>query len=145
MDSDFKTCYEWTPHDYLMATGNAFWKNIDFEEQKKLYGKISNSTFDAIWRFCETTYYPSELKGDEICSVAMGRYQQYLNDLGKSNPRIAKYAERIRASGDFYAIDIQFSEVLNDKKSFDLDDPNIQLILSIHYLSLNDQAKRNAD
>lgn len=27
---------------------------------------------------------------------------------------------------------------------FDLNDPNIQLILAIHYLSLNDQAKRNA-
>ena len=145
MNSDFKACYEWTPHEYLMMTGNRFWKNIDFEDQKKLYAKISRSTFDAIWMFCETTYYPSKSKANELCSVAMGRYQQYLSELGKSNSRIAKYAEKIQASGDFYALDIQFSEVLNDKKSFDLNDPNIQLILSIHYLSLNDQAKRNAD
>ncbi|MBD3630480.1 hypothetical protein [Cyclobacterium sp.] len=145
MDSDFRTCYERTPHDYLMATGNRFWTNIDFDEQKKLYQKISDSAFEAIWVFCESTFYPSKVKADEICFVAMGRYQQYLTDLGKTNPRIAQYAERIQASGDFFGLDIQYSEVLKDKKSFDLDDPNIQLILAIHYLSLNDQAKRNAD
>ncbi|WP_411767152.1 hypothetical protein [Winogradskyella sp. A3E31] len=145
MDSDFRTCYERTPHEYLLATGNGFWTNIDFEEQKELYKRISKSTFDAIWMFCESTFYPSKTKADELCAVANGRYQEYLTDLGKTNPRIAEYAERIQASGDFSGLDIQYWQVLKEKKSFDLDDPNIQLILAIHYLSMNDQAKRNAE
>ena len=145
MDSDFKTCYERIPLEYLEAIGNGFWTNIDFEKQKKLYDQISKSTFNEIWMFCESTFYPSETKAKSLCANATGKYQKFLADLGKTNPRIAKYAERIQASGDFNGLDIQYWEVLKNKKYFDLNDPNIQLILAIHYLSLNDNATRNAD
>lgn len=144
-DNDFKTCYEQTPHEYLQATGSGFWTNIDFEKQRKLYDEISQSTFDEIWTFCETTYYPNKIKAKSICSAYDGKYQRYLLDLGKRNPRIAKYAKRIQGSGDFSGLHIQFWEVLENKKAFDLNDPNIQLILAIHYLSLNDQQTRNKE
>lgn len=145
MDSDFKTCYERNPHKYLEATGNGFWTNIDFKKQNELYEEISKSTFDEIWMFCESTVYPSQSKVKSLCANATGKYQKFLADFGKRNPRIAKYAERIQASGDYNGLDIQYWEVLKDQKSFDLNDPNIQLILAIHYLSMNDNAKRNAD
>ena len=145
MDSDFKTCYERTPHEYLEATVNGFWTNIDFEKQKELYKEIEKSTFNEIWMFCESTYYPSETKAKDLCAVTKGKYIKYLIDLGKTNQRIAKYVERIQGSGDFNGFDIQYREVLKNKKYFDLNDPNIQLILAIHYLSLNDQSTRNAD
>lgn len=145
MDSDFETCYKRIPHEYLEATGDGFWANIDFEKQQELYNEISKSTFDEIWMFCESTYYPSKTKAKSICAVGTGKYQKYLSDLGKANPRIAKYAERIQASGDFSSLDIQYRQVLKDKKYFDLNDPNIQLILAIHYLSMNDQTTRNVE
>jgi hypothetical protein len=143
MESDFRTCYERTPHEYLEAAGNNFWTNIDFEKQKELYGQISKSTFNEIWMFCETIYFPGEVKANSLCAVATGKYQRFLKDLGERNPGIAKYAERIKASGDFSGLNFNFREIFNDKKSFDLDDPNIQLIIAIHYLSLNDQETRN--
>lgn len=143
MDSDFKTCYERIPHEYLEATGNRFWTNIDFEKQKELYEQISKSTFDQIWMFCKSTEYKSGKETKSLCANAIGKYYEYLVDLGKQNPIIAKYAERINASGDYSVLDIQYWNVLNDKKYFDLNNPNIQLILAIHYLSLNDQEKRN--
>ncbi|QDH80686.1 hypothetical protein FKX85_17220 [Echinicola soli] len=144
MESDFKTCYERTPHEYLEATGNGFWTNINFEEQKKLYEQISKSTFDEIWDFCETTYFhPNETKVKEICAVYNGKYQKFLSDLGNSNPAIAEYLKKIQASGDYSYSNIRYWNVLNDKKHFDLNDPNIQLILAIHYLSMNDQESRN--
>ncbi|WP_214114657.1 hypothetical protein [Aequorivita echinoideorum] len=142
---DFEKCYKKTNHDSLQAEGKGFWSQIDFEKQKEFYKRISPSTFDEIWMYCESTYYPSETKADDICAVATGNYQKYLADFGKSNPRIAKYAERIKASGDFGGFDIQYGNVLTDEKNFDLDDPNIQLILAVHYLSMNDQEKRNAE
>ena len=145
IDSDFKTCYERIPHEYLEAIGIGFWTHINFEEQKNIYDQISKSTFNEIWMFCESTYYPSETKTKEICAVSSGKYQKYLSDLGKKHPRIAKYAERIQASGDFNSFDIKYWEVLKDKKIFELEDPNIQLILAIHYLSMNDQSARNAN
>ena len=143
MSSEFQVCYEKTKHDSLQAAGIGIWEKIDFNEQKKLYERISESTFNEIWMYCESTYYPSKTKAKSLCAVATGKYQKYLADLGKANPRIAKYAERIQASGDFSGLDIQYQEVLKDEETFDLKDPNIQLILAIHYLSINDQATRN--
>ena len=143
MDSDFKNCYERIPHEYLEATGSGFWTNIDFEKQKELYGQISKSTFNEIWMFCKSTEYKTGKEIKSLCTNSTGKYYKYLSDLGNKNPRIAKYAERINASGDYNGLDIQYWNVLNDKKHFDLNNPNIQLILAIHYLSLNDQEKRN--
>ena len=142
---DFAKCYKQTNHDSLQAEGKGFWTKIDFEKQKELYVRISTSTFNEIWMYCESTFYPSETKAKSLCANATGNYQKFLADLGKSNPRIAKYTERIEASGDYNGLDIQYWEVIKDKKSFDLNDPNIQLILAIHYLSINDNASRNAD
>ncbi len=142
--SDFKTCYEQTNHDSLFMMGVGIWNKVDFKEQKKLYKSISESTFNEIWMFCESTFYPSEIKAKNLCAVSNGKYQKYLTELGKSNPRIAKYAERIESFGDFSGLDFRYQEILNDNSSFDLNDPNIQLILAIHYLSINDQVNRNA-
>ena len=143
-NKDFENCYKKTNHDSLMMQGTGFWEKIDFAEQKKLYEKISKTTFDKIWMYCESTYYPSKTKSQVICAVALGKYQNYLADLGKVNPRIAKYADRIQASGAFSGFDIQYQEILKPNSDFDLNDPNIQLILAIHYLTLNDEMKRNA-
>lgn len=145
LESDFKTCYEQIPHENYKVTGNGFWTNIDFNEQKKLYDRISKSTFNEIWTFCETTYhYPKETKTREICAAHNGKYQKFLSDLGKSNPRIAEYHNRIQASGDYSWMDIQYGDVLKEsRKYFDLNNPNIQLILAIHYLTINDQESRN--
>jgi len=139
--SNFKKCYKKIPHEHLEATGAAFWTNIDFEKQKELYENISKSTFDKIWMFCKSTEYPSGKESKHLCAVANGHYQKFLADFGNKNTRIAKYADRISASGDFNGLDINYWEVLNNK-DFDLNNPNIQLILAIHYLSLNDQYKR---
>jgi len=142
-ESDFKSCYEQTKHDSLQASGNGIWSKIDFKEQKKLYDRISKLTFNEIWMICKSTNHRTNEEKKSICANAIGKYQKYLSDFGKQNPRIAKYAERVEASGDFGGLDVSYWNVLIDKEHFDLNDPNIQLILGIHYLSLNDQEKRN--
>jgi hypothetical protein len=142
-DSDFKTCYEQIPHEYLEATGNGFWTNIDFEKQNELYKQISKSTIDKIWWFCKSTEYKTGKEKRCLCPNAIGEYNNYLFDLGKLNPKIEEYAHWINASGDFNPLQLLYSKISKNKRYFDLNDPNIQLILAIHYLSLNDQAKRN--
>lgn len=144
-DYDFKSCFKEINHDSLEALGSGVWEKIDFDKQKELYKKISQTTFSEIWMFCETTYYPSKTKAQSLCAVATGKYQKYLSDIGKSNPRIAKYAEQMEASGDFNGLYLRPQEVLNNKHSFDLNDPNIQIILAIHHLTMNDQTTRNSE
>ena len=142
MDSDYETCYERIPHEYLEATGNGFWSNIDFEKQKELYKQISISTFDEIWMFCKSTEYKTGKKTKSLCPNIFGKYHNYLSDIGKQNQKIAEYTKWVNASGDFSPIQILYPEISKNKKYFNLNDPNIQLILAIHYLSLNDQSKR---
>lgn len=142
-ESDFKSCYEKADHDSLQASGHGIWANIDFKEQQKLYEKISKSTFNEIWMICKSTNYSTKAETKSICANATGKYQKYLSDLGKQNPKIAKYAEDISKSGDFYGPEMMPYYILNDPENFNLNDPNIQLIIGIHYLPLNDQLKRN--
>lgn len=141
---DFDTCFRKINIDSLVAEGENVWNRISFEKQVEFYSEISTSVFDEIWMFCESTYHPSGIKAKEICSAVDGKYLQYLKDLGRNNPRIAEYAKRIRASGDFNVFDVYFKDLLQDNEYFNLNDSNIQLILAVHYLTMNDQEKRNA-
>ncbi|WP_100610838.1 hypothetical protein [Confluentibacter lentus] len=143
-NSDFKKCCKQIPHEYLQATGSGFWTNIDFEKQKELYENISKSTFDEIWMFCKSTELPSGKESKKLCAVTNGKYQKFLSDFGNENPRIAEYANKIASVGDFNGLDIHYQEILKNK-DFDLNDPNVQLILAIHYLSLNDHEKRKEE
>lgn len=144
MDSDFKTCFKRIPHEYLEATGNSFWTNINYEKQKKLYEQISKSTFDEIWDLCKSTYPESGIELSEICSKYNGKYQKYLIELGRHNETIKKYADRVTGAGDFSLFQLSYWEIMKNKKDLNLNDPNIQLIIAIHYLSLNDEEKRNS-
>ncbi len=134
IDSDLKTCFKQTNHDSLQANRDGIWTKIDFDEQKKLYEQISSTTFDEIWMYCESTYYPSEIKAQKICAVVTGKYQKYLTDLGKNNPRIAKYPDRIQASGDFNGSDIQYHEILKENSDFNLNDSNVQSKRNAHLI-----------
>lgn len=142
---DFKTCYEKIPHEYLFWTSRPFWNNIDFKKQQLLYESISQSTFNKIWSFSKTRYNYINQTVMSLGGVADGEYVDYLIEIGQHNARIAKYATSIKEAGRFSSLYIDYREVLKDDSSFDLNDPNIQLILAIHYLSLNDESSRNAE
>ncbi|MFN7043947.1 MAG: hypothetical protein ACK4M1_02025 [Flavobacterium sp.] len=142
IDSDFEKCYKKIPHDYLYAIGNGFWENINFKEQQNLYNQISKSTFDEIWTFCKSTNMKTRVDSKSLCSRYDGKYQKFLIALGQRNPVVKEYAKSIQDSGCFSSLDFHHNNILNNKKHLDLDDPNIQLILAIHFLTINDEQKR---
>lgn len=138
---NFKVCYKKLPHEYMEAVGSPVWSNINFERQKELYGQISQSTFDEIWDLTYATYTDgSVLKA--ISSKYNGGYQKYLKDLGKRNDAIKEYAKEVIAAGDYAPAYLHYSNIIKLKRYFDLNDPNVQLIMAIHFLSLNDDLKR---
>ena len=140
--SSFKKCYKKLPHEYLEAIGNPVWSNINFKKQKELYEQISKSTFDEIWGFSKAIYYNKDVTLKSIGSVYNAKYQKYLIELGKRNEAIKVYANKVVMAGDFPSHYLHYSNVIKQKKYYDLNDPNIQLILAIHYLSLNDNLQR---
>ncbi len=139
----FKKCFEKLPHEYMEAVGSPVWSNINFEKQKKLYKQISDSTFNQIWVFCKSINFNNNKKTlKSICSRYNGKYQKYLIDFGKQNEAIKVYANKVVGAGVYPTLYLHYSHILRNKKYFDLNDPNIQLIIAIHYLSLNDEWQR---
>lgn len=144
-NTEFEKGFRQINYDSLIRKGENISTKIDFEKQKNLYKEILPSTFNEIWIFCESFFPQTQAKAEDLCLETNGKYLEYLIAFGQDNPKIAEYSKRLQASGDFYQFDIEYKEILTQKEYFDLADFNIQLVLAIHYLSLNDHSKRNAD
>ena len=140
--SDFETCFT----EMLPALLEYGWQpildNVDFDEQKELYNSISKSTFEEIWEFGKQTYPDTGLELKSLGSKYNGKYQKFLTELGKNNNELKEYADRVIGAGDFESSLILQSRIYNNATDFDLKNPNVQLLIAVHYLSHNDQQKR---
>jgi hypothetical protein len=141
-NSDLRSCFHKVFPDLLEDDGQSVLDNVDFEKQKELYHSISKSTFEGIWEFRKAKYYSTGLELKTITSRYNGKYQKYLVELGKNNTEIKKYTEDLIDSGDFEPINSFQLRIYKNPSKFNLDNPNIQLVIAVHYLTYNDQQKR---
>ncbi|WBL23730.1 hypothetical protein [Zunongwangia sp. HRR-M8] len=141
-NSDFEKCFLTILPELIEYGWQPILDNIDFDKQRELYNSISNSTFDQIWQLEKATNLRTGLKYFSLGSKYNGKYQKYVEEVGAKNPKIKEYSERLIASGDFESMDLLQRWIYHNPENFDLSDPNIQLIISIHYLTQNDQQKR---
>lgn len=142
-NSDFKTCFSKILPELLEFGWKPILENVDFEKQKELYNSISTSTFNQIWHFCNSKDYKSGEEFKRICSKYNGNYQKFLIEFGNNNKEIKEYADRLIGAGDFESMGLLQQRIYTNQTDLDLDNPNIQIIISIHYLSQNDHQKRN--
>ena len=140
--SDFKVCFSKILPGLLENGWHPILEKVDFEKQKELYNSISKSTFDEIWEFGKATYPDTGLELKKLGSKYNGKYQKFLTEFGKNNPEVKNYADRLIEAGDFESVGWLQQSIYKNPKEFDLEDPNIQLLIAIHYLTLNDQQKR---
>jgi len=142
--SDFGSCFE-PMLPKLIETGyEPIFEKINFNEQLELYKSISKNTFNEIWTFCKTRDLVKNTEYQSLCAKgADGKYSEYLLEVGKKNKFIKNYAEKLIASGDFEPSGFLQSQIYTNKSEFNFKDPNIQLIIAIHFLTINDQQKRN--
>ena len=142
-DDNFKNCFTKMLPELIEFGWQPILKKVDYNRQKDLYESISQSTFNEIWEFQKITYPENESGHKSIASKYNGAYQQYLTELGKKNKRIKKYVEQLKAAGDFESMGLLQQNINKNPNEFDLNDANIQLLISVHYLTQNDQQKRN--
>jgi len=116
-------------------------KNIDYKKQKQSYSSGFSSVFDEIWEI--KTDSDKELKGQKYMLPNInGQFLKYLNDLKTSN-ELAQFCYKATIeSGDYRFLPFYFY-VSDNYNEIDLDDFNNKLIISIFYLSGNDDNKRN--
>ena len=119
-------------------TGN-FDLRISFQKQQEMYNQISEHTFNQIWIFNEgRMLYLREEKSyifETIEFNSYGKYLKFLKELGKKNKTIKGYYEDWITAGGMSPTVI--GSVLSDYKHYDIRDLRIQLVIAIHYLTLN--------
>ena len=142
-DDNFKNCFSEMLPELIEFGWQPILDKVDYNRQKKLYESISLSTFNEIWEFQKITYPKSENELKSIASKYNGAYQKYLTELGEKNSQIKKYAEQIISAGAFESMGLLQQNIYKNPNEFDLNDANIQLLISVHYLTQNDQQKRN--
>jgi len=110
---------------------------ISFQDQQEMYNQISQNTFNQIWTFNKSWHWGSSdtLKSIDLKSGST-KYKAFLESFGKENNTISDYNKWFTMRGGISR------DVLWDYKRYDIRDPRIQLVVAIHYLTINDEFER---
>ncbi|PHS50741.1 MAG: hypothetical protein COB01_11930 [Lutibacter sp.] len=141
-DKDFKTCFENMNKEFIEFGFDPIFQRVDFESQKKMYESISKSTFDKIWGFSKSWKYSDTTKYKSIGISTVGKYVDYLKDVGKENNYIIEYTDNFLSIGDIDGLGLLGYHIFEKPNDLDLNDLNIKTIISINYLTKFDNALR---
>ena len=142
--TEFKDCFQIVAPNWIEKGLEYSAEKIDFSEQKEVYKTIDQKTFNEIWDFCMTYQIrPTEREYLDVCANTNGKYVDFLKDFGKSSPLVQKYYKDIIAAGDFDQTGFTISNIWNKRNEIDLNNPNYQILIAIHILTMNDQFQRN--
>jgi hypothetical protein len=135
-------------NDDYMAIPNT----ISIEEQRKVFKEISSSTYNDIWFEGEGKAYKSyegesfdpPIHYKSISAKVDSKYIKLLQSLGKDNPKIKLYVERMQNAGDFPMFYNLFGMLVDPKANWteNLDDSHWRLIISLHLLTINEDQNR---
>ena len=139
---DFKSCFKKMLPELVDRGWNPILENIDFEKQKEMYKSISTTTFNEIWSYGKMRKYADKTEYKSIGINTRGKYLNYLKNVGIKNKYVAKYTEEIYSRGDIEGMGLLQRYILKNPNDLDLNDFNIQILISIHYLTQNDHEKR---
>ena len=140
--SDFKSCFEKMLPDLVERGWNPILENVDFEKQKEMYKSISILTFNEIWGYGKMWKYKDKTEYKSIGIITTGKYLKYLKNVGIKNKYVAEYVDGIYSTGDVESMGLLQNHIFKNPNDLDLTDFNIQVLISIHYLTQNDHEKR---
>lgn len=115
---------------------------ISFEEQKQLYDHIDSTTFNEIWTFSWKIRSTPNSR-DTLQSILWnhdGKYIRFLKEFSKDSDVVKNYYETYEKAGQISPLMISGLVIHFDK--YDVSDIRMRLLIAIHYLTLNDDTKR---
>lgn len=114
----------------LEASGFA---TIKPKKIEKLFKSISESTFNEIWK---TKIAEQRNRSYEyLAPNENGKYLKFLSKNTIHNSRIEAYYNKVKASGKFSHFSM-LGYMADNTLDFDLKNPNIQIVMAIHYISI---------
>lgn len=109
---------------------------VSSKEIKKLLGSISKSTFNEIWGFKTEVRNENSLGTYKyLVPKEQGKYMAFLAKNTNHNYGVRDYYNSIIDSGNFSHL-AMLDYVKGNTLEFDLQNPNIQIVLAVHYVSV---------
>jgi hypothetical protein len=140
-ETEIATCYQ----RFLKRMGETeergyYDMKISLPEQHEMYEQIGETTFNQIWVFgyrhiCHPNFPPR----DTTRSIELnynGKYMMFLKKRGKRNAIMKEYYQSILVAGDLSPISHAIG--IYDFINLDVKDIKNQLVIAIHFLSIND-------
>lgn len=140
---NFEEVFNTTLNEFMYSTYRNNFYNLDFNKQKELYNLISDETFNEIWIYNKR--YHNNDKSTVFRYVGFkydSKYNKFLREVALKNEFIKEYTNLLEGTGSFDELNFLVLIIIENKDKFDLNDPNIQLIIAIDNLSKNDMQKR---
>lgn len=139
---DFKSCIDCII-PYLCEYGfEPILDNVDFAAQSRLYSEFQSDLFSQIWDFCKSRNLRENKTFRSLCLNTDGKYAQFLKDLSNRNPDLKEYYDRMIGSGNWESMGLLQGRIYTNPEYYDLEDPAIQILIAVQYLTQNDEKKR---
>ena len=122
-------------------TGN-FEIKIPFAKQREIYNQISDSLFNQIWCFGKTWRRDSPDTLKSIDYRIDGKYMKFLKELGKEYELAKNYSETLELAYGISPSMVGDILMIKERYQYDLKDIRLQLVMAVHYLTMNDKYER---
>jgi hypothetical protein len=142
-NDEFEKIYNRQLDEIVKKGSNSKIYALDFNNQNQFYESLSAELFNEIWYYSEMgkVKFHKEYTIQITQFQTESKYQNFLSDVGKYNRHIKEYQNNIKNFGVDTTTWLE-QTILMYPSDFNLSDPNIQLIISIHHLTQNDRNHR---
>ena len=114
---------------------------LSIDEQLKFYETISESTFNKIWEFSFKTLTETKIDYKWLTFKWDGHYELFLKEIGIKYKNFESYYNLFKAMGCISAS--MWWHPITGHDKYNLNDIKIKLFVAIHFMTINDQEKRN--
>ena len=142
-NSSFANCFLRSLPKIMDPERDYIGESINYEKQINLYQSLSESTINKIWTFC--TYQrvdEPDTEWEQMCISDDPAISRFICDTGKSNEYYNTICQKLNIIQDFNDGYLE-TNIKENPHLIDLNDRNVQILLSINYLTRNDIKKRD--
>ena len=141
--SSFADCYLQVLPQIMEPDRDYIGETIDYTEQINLYESLSESTINKIWTFCiyQRVNEPDK-EWEQMCISDDPAISGFICETGKANPYYQYICDKFNVIQDFSDGRLE-SKIKEGGNIINLNDRNVQILISINYLTQNDIKKRD--
>ena len=142
-DLSFADCYLQALPKIMDPKQDFIGERINYYRQIGLYESLSESTINKIWTFCiyQRVNEP-EKEWEQMCISDDQAISGFICDTGRSNPYYKNLCDNLNTIQDFSDGNLE-TNIMNNPHLINAEDRNVQILISIHYLTQNDINKRD--